>query len=199
MGRVTLRWQGKFVKNKKMNKLGLLIIVLVLLLFIFSCSNSKDQTNNNCEELTYYSDTLPKDFNFTFKIESSFSYQFNTEDNSLKKLIDLWANPVEYANTTIILSQKELYIIWRKISEIDILKYPKNYEPSSRYSISPSPSYLITLRFNGTTKEVNWSTNTETFECQEAFSLKELFQLIDSTIINKEAFRNLPEDKMELE
>lgn len=187
-------------KQTNLNKLGLLIVVLVLLMFVlFSCSNNKDQTITDCEELKYYSDSLPTDFNFTVEIFNSFSYQFNTHDNSLKKLIDSWANPVEYADTTIILSQKELNSIWRKISEIDILKYPKHYEPSSGYTMTPSPSYLIVLRFNGITKEVNWSKNTETFECQDALLLKELFQLIDSTIINKEEFQNLPEHKFVIE
>lgn len=103
-----------------------------------------------------YPETMPSDFNFVASFEND-SYKIDTYKNNYTKTLN-WDK-----DTTIklYLTKNEKNLIYKIITKIDILKYPKNYAPTSTICITPSSNFFISVTLDGIYHTINWSENTE--------------------------------------
>ncbi len=169
------------------------LLILIVIFSLISCvSKQKDNDLNECKfKMSYYQNNIPSDFSFTINYEGAHAYNFDSNTKNIEKLISI---DRKQADTTIVLKENEKEIIWKKIKNTDVLKYPLNYESNVWGEITPSTSYNVKFHFNGTTKIINWTKNTESYSCREAKKLYELISIIDSIIINKPEYRHLPKE-----
>lgn len=130
---------------------------------------------------------MPIDFNFLAKVDFD-SYTLDTYNNSLIKEID-WKKDT-LINFPVDKDFKEkIYSILRNI---DINKYPDNYAPASKISISPSSTFYFKFTTDSITRELNWETNTES-ETNDAKKLRSLFKTILDFLEQDKTVKTLPE------
>lgn len=145
---------------------------------------------SGCErKSTKYPVTMSNDFNFISNIADS-SYVLDTYRDKLTKKID-WA-----LDTTISyqLSVAEKQRIYKILKQIDIYKYPQNYNPTSTVKVFPSFSYQFEFTLNGVGYKINWKENTES-DTKDAKELRNLFLEIQIIIEKDSIVKKLPESK----
>lgn len=145
---------------------------------------------SGCERRsTKYPKTMSNDFNFISNIADS-SYVLDTYKDRLTKKID-WA-----LDTTISyqLSIAEKQRVYKILKEIDIYKYPENYNPTSTVEVFPSFSYQFEFTLNGVDYKINWKENTES-DTKDAKELRNLFLEIQNMIEKDSKVKKLPKSK----
>lgn len=133
---------------------------------------------------------MPDDFDFIAKYGIAEENAINTFDNTFTKKID-WDK-----DTTISLSfpNKEKEKVYRKIKRYAIEELPVTFEPESNMDVSPSPTYYLMFKMNGSVHEIKWETNTYSKE-KKAKRLRAIYTQINSYLKGQEAIGNLPEDE----
>jgi len=133
---------------------------------------------------------MPDDFDFIAKYGIAEENTINTFNNTFTKKIN-WDK-----DTTISLSfpYEEKEKVYQKIKRYAIGKLPGTFEPESNRKVSPSPTYYLRFKMNGTIHEILWETNTLSKE-ESAKKLRAIFTQINNYLKGQEVITNLPEDK----
>lgn len=163
---------------KKSMYLMLILTITVLV------DRSAINTKNNLHELK------PSDFNFVFNYGVGAKNQLNTVNGKFTK--DMIRE--ESITTDLKLSDEEMSEIYAEMKRINIFGFPDNFKPKNNMSRFPHPTYIIKIIADGKQKVIDWKDENAS-ESKEAVQLRELFMRIQEIIINKEAFKRLPEAK----
>tara|TARA_R110002050_G_scaffold268513_1_gene410615 strand:+ start:2245 stop:2796 length:552 start_codon:yes stop_codon:yes gene_type:complete len=167
--------------------------LIIICLVISSCQQEESFKSNTdaCEELSIYPMEVPPDFKFVFEKVGPLGYEYKSDDNDFSLLINPFSDPVKEKHFEVILEQREIKLLWKKIVQTDVLKYPHTYRPKG-FIMSPQRAYCIHLAFNGTQKTINWNENTETFSCTDAYKLNQFVDVLDSVIMSHIEIDSLP-------
>ena len=115
----------------------------------------------------------------------------NTKDGTFTK--DLISDGTK--TTALKLSDDELIRVYNDIRKIGIINYPEVFKPGSfgftRRSVSPHPTYELTIEYNGQQKRVFWDDESLSEEAK-AKQLRELIDQVVSIIESKDEFKQLP-------
>ncbi len=152
--------------------------MVFICLINISCSNSREIWK------------LPDDFNFIARYGIAEENSINTFDNTFTKKIN-WDRDTTISLTFPLEEKKKVY---NKIMNYAIKELSDNYKPKSTTDISPSPTYYLLFKMNGTIYEITWETNTFSEE-KEAKKLRALFTHIDNYLKEQEVIANLPDDE----
>jgi hypothetical protein len=133
---------------------------------------------------------MPKDFGFIAKYGIAEENTINTFDNTYTKRID-WDKDT---TISLVLPEKEKQKVYQKIKRYAIEELPVIFEPESTIDVSPSPTYYLRFKMNGSVQEVIWETNTFSEE-KRAKRLRAVFTQINSYLKKQEVITNLPDDE----
>jgi hypothetical protein len=168
------------------------LTICSILFCLCGCTSDSDNLEEEyCNvKLVIYPKEVPSDFYVQYKFDQYYgeNYEFDSKDKNVKKLVTFEG---DYANAKVTLSESERNEIWRMMREINVLKYPQNYEPHAAGTMSHEPIFNFKFGFHGLTKEISWEKSTTMYSCPEADQLKNLMMTLDSIIVNKEEYRNL--------
>lgn len=171
---------------------ALYVNICIILICLYSCTSSSDNLEEEyCDsQLVIYPNELPNDFYIHYKFDQYYgeNYEFDSKERKLKKLMTYEG---DYSGAELIFTEGEWNEVWRIMREINILKYPQNYEPHALGTMSHEPNFNLQFGFHGLTKEISWVKNTIMYSCPEADQLNKLMITIDSIIVNKKEYRDL--------
>lgn len=133
---------------------------------------------------------MPPDFDFIAQYGIADENTINTFNNTFTKRIN-WDK-----DTTISLhyARMEKEKVYQKIKSYTLEELPIYFVPESNIVISPSPTYYLKFRMNGTFYEVIWETNTFSEE-RRAKRLRKVFSQIKNYLNKQEIITNLPDDE----
>ena len=134
---------------------------------------------------------------FEIDQESSIAYKYNSETGRLSKLIDPFKDEPLYADTVVRLPKNQLCELMKLYVGYKVLDYPDHFKPESRIEVTPEPAYRLRFIYQGKTKEIKWTSNTASFETEEAANLNEIITKIDSLILSTNEFKALPDGQYE--
>lgn len=132
----------------------------------------------------------PKDFGFSLilKFEASLTYnEINTFENYVIK--DLVLDGI--AKTEMILTKEEMKSIYDQMMAVEILSYPRFFNPPIDSQYTPSPTYIFVIVIDGKEKEIYW-TDSGMSQDEKAIRLRELIKSILSLVREKDEYRQLP-------
>jgi hypothetical protein len=132
---------------------------------------------------------MPSDFNFIAKFGIMKQNTVNTFDSTYTRSFD-WNKDTIVIFT---LSEKQKELIYKKIKRFKIEEFPYIFEPESSMEISPSPTYYLKFKFEGTEKEILWEKNVYSKE-KNAEHLRSIFLEISSFVSQSKIIQRLPED-----
>ncbi|KUO58157.1 MAG: hypothetical protein APF84_09140 [Gracilibacter sp. BRH_c7a] len=136
----------------------------------------------------------PQDFAFILKYGIGAHNELNTIEGTFTKDLIL-------AGTTTIpleLSNDELNKIYNEMCKINITLYPEEYKPDNdsvvQRWVTPCETYELWITYNGKQQQIVW-IDSSLSEKTEAKNLRNLINLITSTIESKEEVKKLPDPK----
>jgi len=134
----------------------------------------------------------PQDFAFVLKYGIEAKNELNTIDGTFTKDLVISGTktiPLE-------LSNDEITMIYDELRKISINSYPKEFKPDNnstiKRSVTPCQSYDLFIRYNGKEHQISW-IDSSLSEVSEAKNLRDLINVIISTIESKEEFKKLTE------
>jgi hypothetical protein len=136
------------------------------------------------------SEKMPDDFDFIAKYGIAEENTINTFNNTFTKKIN-WDQDT---SISLLFPYEEKEKVYQKIKRYAIEKLPYNFEPESNRVVSPSPTYYLRFKMNGTIHEILWETNTLSLE-ENAKNLRAIFKQINNYLERQEIILNLPEDE----
>jgi hypothetical protein len=171
-------------KQKRSRKVDFLSLVILVLL-ILNAYIVFFKTSTDCGNDFKYSLTVPKDFNFEFKIsDNEKEYLYNSYNQKLFKAI--YFNKIDSLNLK--LNQTDKQLIWQKLTSINLLDYSEDYIAGNIIKIPEPDFFNVNINFNGITKKIKFKNHLMVSKNKKTDELYVFFHLIDSIIINKPEF-----------
>lgn len=134
----------------------------------------------------------PQDFAFVLKYGIGAKNELNTKNGTFTKDLVLSGTstiPLE-------LSNDELTMIYNEMRKISINNYPEDFKPDNDSTIkrwvTPCQTYELFITYNRKEHQINW-VDSNLSEGSEAKNLRDLINMIVSTIESKEEYKKLPE------
>jgi len=144
---------------------------------------------------SYLSVSKRNDFNFIFRYGVGAKNELNTFQGTYTKDMIL-APPI---TINLHLAPDEMYIISKKMIEIDFFIYPEDFkivvpEGESYGLVHPTSSYYFKVEYQSEVKELTWDNKDFAifYKDEEADKLRELIKLIINIIEARKEYQKLP-------
>ena len=137
----------------------------------------------------------PKDFNFILKYGHSAKNIINTFRNEFTKDLIIDGD----TTSSLKLTSEEMDTIYQVMRKINILEYPDEFsppdcdksDPNLVHRVTPYSTYYFKIQINKKMKEIKWEDSNFS-KAEKAVKLREIIDMIDKIIENKEEYKNLP-------
>jgi len=176
-------------------------VPLIIVLSFASCSEKPEDTSLQQSAIpleyinSYLSVSKRNDFNFIFRYGVGAKNELNTFQGTYTKDMIL-APPI---TINLHLAPDEMYIISKKMIEIDFFIYPEDFkivvpEGESYGLVHPTSSYYFKVEYQSEVKELTWDNKDFAifYKDEEADKLRELIKLIINIIEARKEYQKLP-------